>query len=74
MDQDKIKSPSKILNETSNFIKSHSVQNISAKSEQSDKKYVCKYTGCNAAYFKQSRLDRHIRLHTGEVIFFKYIF
>ncbi|XP_046814436.1 zinc finger protein 19-like [Vespa crabro] len=66
MGQDKIKSPPKILDETLNFTKSDSIQNISTKSEQSDKKYVCKHTGCNAAYFKQSRLDRHIRLHTGE--------
>lgn len=69
MGQNKIKSPQKILDETSNFTKS---QNIS-KNEQSDRKYVCKYTGCNARYFKLSRLDRHIRLHTGEVLFFKYI-
>ncbi|KAF7412294.1 hypothetical protein HZH66_001190 [Vespula vulgaris] len=62
MGQNKIKSPQKILDETSNFTKS---QNIS-KNEQSDRKYVCKYTGCNARYFKLSRLDRHIRLHTGE--------
>lgn len=46
--------------------KSHNIGNISTDIKQSERKYICNYVGCNLAYFKQSRLDRHIRLHTGE--------
>ncbi|XP_053976200.1 zinc finger protein 320-like [Hylaeus anthracinus] len=31
-----------------------------------EKRYKCTFPECNAAFSKPSRLDRHIRLHTGE--------
>ncbi|XP_015172124.1 PREDICTED: zinc finger protein 883-like [Polistes dominula] len=54
----------KTLNDTTSQI--NNIENISTNSKNSERKYICNYEGCNLAYFKQSRLDRHIRLHTGE--------
>ncbi|XP_029168768.1 zinc finger protein 184-like isoform X2 [Nylanderia fulva] len=34
--------------------------------EQDKKKYECIYTGCHAVFLRPSRLQRHIRTHTGE--------
>lgn len=66
MGQAKTDTP-EIFTETSTFTKSLNLSNISpGKTKEDERKYVCKYSGCSAAYSRQSRLDRHIRLHTGE--------
>lgn len=38
------------------------------QSKESKKKHKCNYPDCHAVFLRPSRLERHIRLHTGEVI------
>ncbi|KAI4476380.1 hypothetical protein M0804_013651 [Polistes exclamans] len=66
MDLDKEKSTENLSDKKLSATISHNIGNISIDNKQSERKYICNYAGCNLAYFKQSRLDRHIRLHTGE--------
>ena len=46
------------------------IENASVADERlaTIKRYVCTYEGCFAAFGKPSRLEQHIRVHTGEVI------
>lgn len=37
------------------------------QNEESKKKYKCNYPDCYAVFLRPSRLERHMRLHTGEV-------
>lgn len=39
---------------------------VKTEQKQREKEYSCKYLGCDKAYFKQSHLKAHIRVHTGE--------
>lgn len=41
------------------------VKNI--KTTEREKPYKCNFVGCNLAFYRPSRLQRHIRFHTGEV-------
>lgn len=41
---------------------------INIESEQDKKKYKCTYAKCHAVFLRPSRLQRHIRSHTGEVL------
>ncbi|XP_043801032.1 zinc finger protein 888-like [Apis laboriosa] len=40
------------------------VKNI--KTTEREKPYKCSFVGCNLAFYRPSRLQRHIRFHTGE--------
>lgn len=40
---------------------------IYIENEQEKKKYKCTYAECHAVFLRPSRLQRHIRSHTGEV-------
>lgn len=39
----------------------------SIQNEESKKKHKCHYPDCQAVFLRPSRLERHIRSHTGEV-------
>lgn len=38
-----------------------------SNSSSEEKKYKCNYPGCHSTFLRPSRLERHMRLHTGEV-------
>lgn len=40
---------------------------------ESKKKYKCNYLDCNAMFLRPSRLERHMRSHTGEVTIIKVV-
>lgn len=39
----------------------------SVQNEESKKRHKCNYPDCDAVFLRPSRLERHMRLHTGEV-------
>ena len=43
------------------------IESLNASKSIRPKRYKCTYEGCAKAYTKPSRLDEHVRSHTGEV-------
>jgi len=41
--------------------------NIYIGGKQDKRKYKCTHLNCHATFLRPSKLERHIRLHTGEV-------
>lgn len=52
-----------ILSESDNTI-----ENTDIEIKKDEKPYKCTYDGCNLSFLRPSRLKRHIRFHTGEVM------
>lgn len=53
-------------------VTSQKTGNIITENE-SIRRYTCTFEGCSAAFGKPSRLEQHVRVHTGEVYLFVYI-
>lgn len=58
------------LSESNNTIKGI---DIAVEIKKDEKPYKCTY-GCNLFFRKLSRLERHIRFHTGEVMIVSYAY
>lgn len=44
-----------------------SQQIVDLTTETGTRRYTCTYEGCSASFGKPSRLEQHVRVHTGEV-------
>ena len=58
------------LSESDNIIKD---TDVVVEIKKDEKPYKCTY-GCNLSFRKPSRLKRHIRFHTGEVMVVSYAY
>lgn len=59
------------LSESNNMITD---TDIVVEIKKDEKPYKCTYLGCNLSFHKPSRLKRHIRFHTGEVMVISYAY
>lgn len=59
-----------ILSESNNLVKDI---DVAVKTKRDEKPHKCTFDGCNLSFCRPSRLKRHMKFHTGEVMLAFYI-
>lgn len=60
-----------ILSESNDLVKD---VDVAVKTKRDEKPHKCTFDGCNLSFYRPSRLKRHMKFHTGEVVLAFYMF